>query len=638
MTRYFYFPLSRRLARVSQAASTKNQTHISSGCQPLWLHHRTFGSRGSHHESPINLILQERAAAAKAMPISIPKTLSKDVQQGPPRVATLYEALVRPAVTRKPASFQPDDVALRADGTRLSTAENDILVDQLMACVRDAKGASAIEILDDILTRGLVPTRRAIIMAIDAAVAGGQLDLGEHALTYLQASSSSAPGSNDNDYVAGRSARTVLAVAYSTRGAHEKAARIIGIADWTELANASEQAITERMRQLAFGRDTVAWGLVVKTLTKLGAPHAAVCVVDTAMQAGVGMTDALLHLTIDALRHTGKWREAVWVFERAIEKGIVPHERTLASVLLAYSSRHARIHADIDAVERIVDMAQTPSPKFMSVALVALSSVGNLSGTETLFETITNSSPNGEADEFSFSCMMVAYYNYLERFGRQDEDSRDQMNQEVSGKIDALWMRYLKAYRLKRPSGMRRNERDDMLTKYLRVKTRCFRNSDAVAVLEDISNRNSFYPWISIRIAHITAVLGAIELSCDIVLLERLLAVMEKCNLSHDMRSLGFAVGTYVCDGNLKAALELVREKGSQALCRVTPSQGYRDYYPVLLLRRLQLLASGFKDIGVGPIADLDITIADLENQRTTLNLTSRRQRGTRYGPSDIKS
>ena len=53
--------------------------------------------------------------------------------------------------------------------------------------------------------------------------------------------------------------------------------------------------------------------------------------------------------------------------------------------------------------------------------------------------------------------------------------------------------------------------------------------------------------------------MGAVELKCDVPSLHRLLDLMHRLGLRHDMRLVAFAVGKYVWDGNLFAALDLVR-------------------------------------------------------------------------------
>lgn len=578
-----------------------------------------------------------------ATPITFPK-IQQDAgqRQGPLRVRTLYEALVKSPVAKRSKSLVMQDLALGADGARLPIDKLSALHERLAMCVHNADGEAAIQVLEDVLKDGCVLTGRAIIMAIDAAVANGRLDIGERALLYLPAHDSGGRGreglqdpvgyEEDKDEavsVARRSACTVLAVAYSTRGAHEDAARVIGIEDWKAFAGASGDGLERRIRRLQLGKDTVAWGLVVKTLTKMGAPHAAVSVVDLAMRDGVSMTDALLHLTIDALRRVGKWREAAWLFDRAVEKGIKPHERTLATMLLALTSRLARNKVDVEQVHRVLDMADNPSLKFMSVALMALSSVGSLERAERMFSDIQLLRGNEAPDEMAFSCMMAAYPNYLDRFADDNSDSddsrRERTLEEVNCKADQLWAQYMRNYRLARPYGMKRPEREGMLSKYLRTKTRCLRNEQAVTLLEDVARRRDFYPWLEVRIFHVTAVLGAVELCCDVGLLHRLLSMMETCGLAHDMRSLGFAIGTYVGDGNLSAALDLVREHGPKVLARETLERSYRDYYPALLLRRVQLLADGFRDIGVGSVADIEAIISDLHNERVNIKLAAGR-------------
>lgn len=543
----------------------------------------------------------------------LPPDMTHSKQHRSPRPSSLYEALVNPSKQRRGRHYNDQNARFQenvASATNGETIDDRIQLafrDRLADCIETENAEGASTVLDDIVAKGYIPTGRAVIMAIDAAIASGQLPLGERALSYLD--------DRLDDGVA-LSARTVLAVAFSTRGAYTDALRVMQLKDWEAFANSGSIAIAAQVDQLSLGRDTVAWGVLIKSLTKLGYPRTAVTVVDLAMKQSVGMTDSMLHLTIDALRRVGKWEEAIWLFDRALEKGVVPHERTLASALLALTGRQARMHVDVKKVEEIIDMAPNPSGKFMSVALMALSSVGSLVRTEQLFYELSEMGTEGIADEIAFSCMMTAYSCYLDRYSDEDERQREKIYVEISHKADDLWHSYLKAYRLQRPSGMTRSEREMMLSKYLRTKTRCFCSKEAVATLEEITERKEMYPWLDIRLYHVTAVMGAVELSCDVGLMERLLNVMRRNGLQHDMRSLAFTVGTVIGDGDMGRGLTFVREEASDLLLREELRGGFRDYYPALLLRRLRLLASGFMENGSGSVPDLDNVIEQVEEFR----------------------
>lgn len=556
------------------------------------------------------------------------------------RTATLYEALVRPSdedispllqnrtqnrQRSTPRHQMPLALSL-SDGTPISKPESDQFVKQLRDCVAATDAQRAIHLLQELRTKHYTPTARAVILVIDACVAANQLDYGEHALAFLhstneqQDSTSTHPDNSDGF----RAARTVLAVAYTSKGAFEQAAHTMGLFDWRELSDFNTDALSTRLSELQLGTNAVSWGVIVKVLTKLQQPEAAVSVVDAAMRAGVGMTDSFLHLTVDALRGAGKWREAVWIFNRACEKGLQPHERTIASVLLAMSSKQARVETDPESIHHIVQKARDPSPKFMLSALMALSSVGHVEPCERLFDELGACNERGVASELAFSCMMAAYVNVLQQLSESEDDvQREKTYVEMNGKSDELWRRYLTTYRLVRPTGSTRSERNSMLIKYLMVKTRSFRTEEAVEVLEQIAFKRHLYPWMEIQISHVTMVMGAVELCCDVNMLNRLLEVMRSSDLVHDMRSLGFAVGTLVSDGDLTAALQLVRAEFALLLARRQRrlDASFRRYHPALLLRRLELLASGFEDVGVGRVPDLDTFLADLKLERASSNV-----------------
>lgn len=554
--------------------------------------------------------------------------------------ATLYQALVRPSDedispllhnrTQSRQSSTPRHkmpLALSVlDGTPISKPESDLFVKQLKDCGAATDAQRAIGLLQELQAKHYTPTARAVILVIDACVAANQLDYGERALAFLQSTNEhqDSTSSHPDDIDGLRAARTVLAVAYTSKGAYKQAAHTMGLFDCRELSQLNSEALSTRLSELQLGTNAVSWGVIVKILTKLHQSKAAVSVVDAAMRAGVGMTDSFLHLTVDALRAAGKWREAVWIFDRACEKGLQPHERTIASVLLAMSSRQARLETDPESIHRIVQKARDPSPKFMLSALMALSSVGHVEPCERLFDELGACNERGVASELAFSCMMAAYVNILQQHGESDDDVlREKTYMNVNEKGDELWRRYLTTYRLVRPTGLTRSERDSMLIKYLMLKTRSFRTEEAVKVLDEIAFKRHMYPWMEVQISHVTMVMGAVELCCDVNMLNRLLEVMRASNLVHDMRSLGFAVGTLVTDGDLTAALQLVRAEFGPLLVRRQRRLDtcFRPYHPALLLRRLELLARAFEDVGVGRVPDLDTCIADLKLERGSSNI-----------------
>lgn len=534
--------------------------------------------------------------------------------------------------------------------------------------VRGARGVEA----HDALQKERTPDARAVIMGIDACVAAGRLGHAERLLGLLRANVqnpalSDAQRADQEDGL--HSARNILCIAYTTKGSFDAAAALIGLPhDYKKIVSAPslDKAGLERMlRGCSLGRDAVSWGIIIKILTKVGQPFQAVAAVDVAMQAGIHMTDSLLHLTIDALRLCGKWREALWLFKQAVDKGLSqPHERTLASMLLTLVSKHARDHVDRDEIISIIDMAyynnanmdisnqhqleqpyqHEPSLKFLSAALMSLSSIGYTEKAEEIFTQIRQRhGGDTKIDEFVYSCMMATYMNYAERVLDKDldimhdETRREATYIDLNSKVDALWAEYSAAHLSSRPSGMKRTEREGILSKLLRVKTRTFRTSDGIAILEALFA----VPYHDVRIFHVTALMGAVELASNVPDLLRLLDLMQRLGLRHDMRSVAFAVGTYVGDGNLGAALDMARKHVHQVVQgdgdnaaitgagtgtgTGTSGSYYKQYYPALLGRRLQMLSDALKEAGVERVADLDEMIAQVEAQRTSANLNAKR-------------
>lgn len=624
-----------RLLRGGSTATFTQTCYYSSHATPPFPH------------SVIKRALDEQSTAHKAPSLSIPRSSppSPSSKRNPPRSSDLYDALInqRNRVSRVADNVatedpyaNPDDTLSRSlhsmtnplsKATHLSLKENAALHKRLSTAATSGEFKQAAAVINEIVSSGRVPSPNAILLATEACIRAGALT---QAIS-LQEKYLAPPTSDVVPVCASRSSRAVLALAFSVRSEHEKALEVLHIRDWQEFSNLDRSRLATALIQKGLGRDSLCWGVVLKALSNLTSPRLAVSACEIAMQQSVGVSDGLLHVMIDVLRRAGMWREAVALFDEALDKGVSPKERTIASVMLALTGKQARGDAEASKVEELVDMAEHPSPRFMSVSLMALSAVGSMERAERIFFEIEEESENGTPDEFCFGCMMATYGNFVSLLKEDvDEKQRREIYEAVNKKVDELWVKYMRAYRLQRPSGGKRLDRELMLSKYLLAKTRCFKAEEAVTAIEEVAEKKEMYPWLEIRTFHVTAVMGSLELSSDVGRIERLMKVLEKVGLQHDMRSLAFCIGGYIGDGNLGQALKLVRRECSRLIGGEALEGGFKNYYPAMLLRRLRMLADGLNDAGVGKVPDLEAMIASMDR----IVRSSRGPRGRPEGKS----
>lgn len=599
--------------------------------------------------------------------------------------ARLFESVMgRPPVTdhsrrRTRRTIEPplvtDPLALPDD---LSRAWRFRLED----CARSADVSGAAAVLADISAQNRHPSVHAIALAVDAATAACDMDQAELFIREMSSSLLIDNGSEtDARHDTLRYSKTKVALTYAQAGKYEDALRVMELASILSLVREHSnrrdvvEAIISTVNDVKadLGHSAGSWGVVVRALCGLGLPHAAVAVADKAVNLGVPMTDGFLQITLDALRMTGRWQDAAWLFETSIQKGLTPSERTISSALRALTCRNARKLVDVEQVDRVAALAENASEPMLSNCIVAFSAIGAVAKVEQMFTQLALQHACTPS-KFCFSARMASYANFIELLDDTtvDEVRREDIYGELNEKADGCWYEFLRAYRLVESSkGLSESddsekmtgsqttnakhavENSNVLKNYLRTKVRCFKTDEALAVLENIVDRGRQSPGINISSAHVATVLGAIELCSDVGMLERILKVMRESGVRHDMRSVAFTIGTFLGDGDLERALRTVREEGhtvvaeAESALRIQSSKpsststplaasyagshvkggdaernlqiplkhaAYRSYFPTLFLRRLSSLASAFADVGVDRVPDLKAMIMRLNN------------------------
>eukprot|EP00178_Gracilaria_changii_P000339 TRINITY_DN1041_c0_g2_i3.p1 TRINITY_DN1041_c0_g2~~TRINITY_DN1041_c0_g2_i3.p1 ORF type:complete len:617 (-),score=82.83 TRINITY_DN1041_c0_g2_i3:15355-17205(-) len=557
-------------------------------------------------------ILCERENAIEAPPVSIPETPPKGRKKRVIKPTDLYDALIYEGESPHRLKLWADSMAVTVDGSKISEKEDAGWRERLEQCRMQGNAEDALDIVAEISQKGYVLSARAAITVIEVCISSEEYEGAEHVLATLESLPQDHPTRTTRLVCI---ARTFLAMSFTSRGWYERALQVMQFPNQSFTNDDGRLACM--LSDLGLGRDTLAWGVLMKALTKLGRAETAVAVVDIAMRQGVGMTDSLLHLTIDSLRGLNRWKEAQWLFDTAVEKGVKPSEMTLGSILLSLTSKDARAMVNKEKIKEIVDMAKHPSSKFMTTALMALTSVGLIERAESLFYEVGQTHSSGVPAEEAFGNLMAGYGNYLQLMPANmvDEVSTNGKLVEINKKADLLWELYMKHYRIPKIGSLSRAAKNMMIGNYLRVKTRSYKLKEAVDLLESLVVSPEIHPALIVRVGHICTVMGAIELSCDVEQLGRLTEIMRIGGIKHDIRSVAFAIGTHVGDGNLSAALALVENHLEEVSESGPLSPQFRQHHPLLLLRRLQTLRSALKDSGIRKLKDLDASISRFQRK-----------------------
>lgn len=514
---------------------------------------------------------------------------ARSISRKPSRVTDLYRAIVyedkRPVEVRRL-------VVHNLDGTPAPEDINNRIRNTLQDYRQGGHAAEAIELLSELDHNGYVPTARAVVLAIETCLASGELQMAENALNNMP---------RGDEGLLGKSARSLVGMAYTQAGQYGDALRVM-----------NEQKI-------GWGKDSVAWGVLVKALTKMGREAEAVQVVDEAIKQGAAITDGLLHLAIDAFRGVGSYREAIWLFEESIRKGVIVSERTIASMLMMMMGNRGEKGVTIDKMVELVDMIQDPTPRFTSTALMVFMHAGLLERAEDAFKALQEVADDGVPEEIVFASMMGVYGNFVESGWEREGQELPNMHADIDRKVDEHWKTYLELYgSTKTEKRHSKVWRQAILTRYLRAKVRCFKVPEAVDVLEEIANKTDRYRRFEIQSVQLSAVLGSIELRCDVEQMKRVLKIMKEVGVKQDARSLGLCIGTCVGNGDLYAALELVRQTTPSLLAGKSGEHGYenraRSYQWKVLLRRLVVLQNGFNERGA-KVKDLEDVVLQVRSR-----------------------
>ncbi len=365
------------------------------------------------------------------------------------------------------------------------------------------------------------------------------------------------------------------------------------------LDNAQENNFSLRMDAMRLGKDELAWGCLIRALTAARIPDQAVAVGREAIQRGVIMSDSLIFFLLEALRAMSRWREADTFFRSSIDSGIAPHERTVGSLLRTLTAPKTRRFVDPERIIELARLPEEPSPRFRVVSLVALASIGEVEEAKRVFRFLEKEAHPDPADERAFSILIGSYASYLEKGVPEHVRDRDIRGWYVqfNASLDELWGKYMSFYGKVPPGKQAKEARSRAFQRYLWSKSRCMCCEEAADALEDVLKDRAAKKWLNIGQAHFAAVLTGVEITCDTVVLERILDLMEQEGVRHDHRSLAFSIGAMLGQGDTVGAVKLV-QRNLPSLVTTHALENQRGYRVKLLLRRLEMLLQSVRESG----------------------------------------
>eukprot|EP00171_Calliarthron_tuberculosum_P017645 IDg17645t1 len=395
----------------------------------------------------------------------------------------------------------------------------------------------AVALLQSITDDGRKPTAAAFLRVIEICTRAREPELAERVLNTFEPATRTYERPADVD----RSARTSIALALLSIGAPRDALRVLRFDEAGPLR--------ARLAAMQLGQDEVAWGCVVRALTADGEPMAAVEAARSAVAGGVLPSDSLTFFVLEAFRKCGRWRDAGDTFDAALAAGVVPHERTVGSLLRTLTAPPVRRFVDPERIVKLAHLPKEPSTRFCTVALIALASIGQVDAARKMHDVLVRAAAPNPPDERASSIFIGAYASLVEPGAPHDIVDVTSWHARICEEVDEQWAlfssHFSDASASERGSAARRKReaRSRAFQRYLWTKARCLRVAEAATSLEHALSDAQTRAALDICTAHFAAVLSGAELTCDAAVLERVLRLMHREHLAHDpLRSLSPSV------------------------------------------------------------------------------------------------
>lgn len=531
--------------------------------------------------------LRSPQSPRQLIPLPSQSVAVQAAERKPTRTANrieLFDAIVHQGVSVKKLRGELFESCVLPDGNAVPLRLDEEFAKKLKVAFEEKNAVIACKLMNKIQELGYKPTSAAYLKALETCTAAGSLDEAED----IMENHTPHIRMYEREADVNRSARTSLALAYLARDNPKSALRILR---WDGM---------KQLESMELGKCEMAWGCLIRALTKSGDGETAISVAHSAFDAGTTMTNSVLFFMLEAFRECGRWQDADTLLRSVQERGIVGgtesmtrseeliEERSVGSLLRTITSPAARRFVDSKrVVELATNVIKEPSSRFRTVALIALSSIGETKEARQIYDGLLKDAYPNTPDERALSILIGGYCARIER-GPPDDSNIEQWYKEICEEVDELWKMFQSLASITtQPRRREKEARSRAFQRVLWAKSRALQVSDATEQLAKIAREMK--DEFNIGTAHFAAVLTGTELTCDVDTLRKVLELMEIEYIPHDPRTLAFSVGCLLGGGDVYAAVALVREQ-SDYLLHATRLAEQRDYRIALLVRRLEML------------------------------------------------
>lgn len=567
------------------------------GCGYATVRHGSTGSLSELLDIPIEDDLSIPAKRGRFPPSTVVQGNGIVTSQGtkPPAHFELFDAIVHDGVPVLKMKKSPGGCCVLPCGGEPDLRTDERLTEQLARAEKNGDPEDALDVLDNILEAGLIPTAGTYLRIIELCTRNNAIDHAEDLLDnhtpFIHAYEQKA--------AVYRSARCAIALAHL---AEDKPKRALSILKWApsrprtrEEVTSENETIHERLDAMELGVCEVAWGCVIRALTKLDS-KLAVEVANIATSRNVPLTATMTFFTLEALRANGRWADADALLEASPRAPDRMHERMVGSVLRALTAPHARKFVEPERVVTLAASIENPTIRFNRVALLSLCAVGRSNEARAVFNTIYEQSKPKAVDERAYSVLIGCYCAAVD-IGPPSECVEVQAwYRDLCDELDEVWERYRVDFSHK-PKKTAMEARSRAFQRVLWAKSRALHVAEACDMLDDACGDPALKAEFNVGRAHFAAVLSGAELTCDTKSMKRVLEVMQREGVHHDPRTVAFVIGASLGTGDVAAACKVVSEEAPRILESLRHE---RDYRVALLLRRLEMLKDAVRDARLG--------------------------------------
>lgn len=446
--------------------------------------------------------------------------------------------------------------------------EEAMFQERFAKAIEASSPVTCVAILDDMKEAGFSLPPLLILRAMRPCVQSTDVISAKSLFKHLQ----SCPSSQDKGHALQRS-KSILGVVNATQ---MNPADVLKVMGWTQ--DAAEEDIEQLVYDMDLHRDDLSWGLVAWSLNKLGKPEETIRILDAAtLYAGLPISDSISHLAISALGALGRFEEAKDVFASLRARHVVPHERTIGSLLHILTSHQLdkrggrrRPPANKTYIRELCAIVSEPSKRFLSTCLRAYAACNLLEEAETTFERLSNNCEGYLPNERTCTTLMRLYGTHLIN-GAPDiicDTEFGKWSDAVAEKADVLWSRYFDVYGHLPPTYLEATARYRIFQRYILAKSAAGHVAEALTLITDALTEEGIRdrPWFEPTVQHFEALLYGVEQLRDVDHLYATLRVMAAANVQMSDSCLAAATAILVGNGDASRAAMLVCVHGHAIL------------------------------------------------------------------------